>query len=885
MSDTSHAPFPPPSVNAPGLSTIRRRVGDFTSLRDAMLRPLEGEQELVNWRPGVEGDLALQIVEWWAYIADILTFYDERIANEDYLRTAQLPESVAHLVQLLGYRPRPALGSKGAVAGLLSAGARTPVTVPARLQIQSNPGPGRAPQVFEVDAPTALASPDVVIADVVPPNIPLFGGPDRLTLWLAGKVTGVKPADALLLISGGALAGQTVADFLWMRVRAVNFAKDPMGADVTALSFSFTDAQKASAGRMTGAAAGYVLLKPRQSSPLWTYSSGGTVLSTGQVQLAGLGRGIQAGSLILIDGVGASRRIRQYFDMPPEILSGLQVELADFIAAPVADQSSGPLREYFLSKSLDASFGEIDLDLAKELVAHKASPPFAPTASIARSYSESIWYANGAGPNPPTGNSPPPAIGIPSATVTFDAWTGYGTPILSTALVRWDWVSVGQIVPVLTAPDYQLSVSGALAVDPSSKNAFIPGTSSAMIEDVNGVAAQTSVTVAGDGSATVTDLDPSLTFSTPIQVFYDPIPVSRGKTVMAETLGGGDTRVSGQDFALAKSAVTYFVDAAAVSGDSYSSTVSVSVNGVKWREARSFFDAGPNDQIYVLREDDQGVTHVTFGDGDNGARLPTGVGNVVASYRFGAGGVAPARETLTTVLHPSPGLKGVRNPLPPTGGADPDPPARLKALAPGSVLTLGRVVSIDDFAVTAARAGGVTHAAASFAFDPVSQRPKATVWVSGDDGAVASATAALASAGVSMGGFAVLPAKPITARLQVNYLRDARYDDGAIQAAITLALLDPDTGLLGANVLGIGEAVYDSAISGACMSVPGVVAVTGHVFTDENTPRFMPLVYSRGGRPRFPAFQRGPRHDPGAGAYFSVPNDGAHLNLNGAAAP
>jgi hypothetical protein len=46
-------------------------------------------------------------------IADILTFYNERIANQDYLRTADLPESVSHLIALLGYRPRPAIGASG----------------------------------------------------------------------------------------------------------------------------------------------------------------------------------------------------------------------------------------------------------------------------------------------------------------------------------------------------------------------------------------------------------------------------------------------------------------------------------------------------------------------------------------------------------------------------------------------------------------------------------------------------------------------------------------------------------------------------------------------------------------------------------------------------
>ena len=56
------------------------------------------------------GDLGLQFLEWWAYLADVLTFYNERIANETYLRTAQFPESIAGLVALLGYAPRPGTG-------------------------------------------------------------------------------------------------------------------------------------------------------------------------------------------------------------------------------------------------------------------------------------------------------------------------------------------------------------------------------------------------------------------------------------------------------------------------------------------------------------------------------------------------------------------------------------------------------------------------------------------------------------------------------------------------------------------------------------------------------------------------------------------------------
>src|ERR1035438_10237754 len=88
--------------NPPGRSTIAYRVGDYLTFRYALLQALPDEVELVAWRPSAQGDLALQMMEWWAYLADILTFYNERIANQDYLRTADLPESVQRLIRVLG---------------------------------------------------------------------------------------------------------------------------------------------------------------------------------------------------------------------------------------------------------------------------------------------------------------------------------------------------------------------------------------------------------------------------------------------------------------------------------------------------------------------------------------------------------------------------------------------------------------------------------------------------------------------------------------------------------------------------------------------------------------------------------------------------------------
>ena len=95
--------------NPPALDAISYRVGDYTTFRHALLLARPGEGELTRasgtridqiWRPGASGDLAVQMVEWWAYLADVLTFYNERVAGQAYLRTADLPESVNRLIRV-----------------------------------------------------------------------------------------------------------------------------------------------------------------------------------------------------------------------------------------------------------------------------------------------------------------------------------------------------------------------------------------------------------------------------------------------------------------------------------------------------------------------------------------------------------------------------------------------------------------------------------------------------------------------------------------------------------------------------------------------------------------------------------------------------------------
>ena len=105
-------------TNVSGLTSIEYRAGNYTTFRHALLLSRPGETALANWNATAGSDLALQLLEWWAYLADVLTFYNERAIHETLLRTAVFPQDIRRIVSLLGYRPRPGIGATGILAAL-----------------------------------------------------------------------------------------------------------------------------------------------------------------------------------------------------------------------------------------------------------------------------------------------------------------------------------------------------------------------------------------------------------------------------------------------------------------------------------------------------------------------------------------------------------------------------------------------------------------------------------------------------------------------------------------------------------------------------------------------------------------------------------------------
>ena len=113
---------------APAL--IRGNHSGFAEHRRAMLASLRQHDSLRGWRARDKDDLGVMLLEMWAYVCDVLSFYDETIAHECYVGSARLRPSLRKLVGLLGHRPRPAVAAMADLAVLAEgAGLANPASV------------------------------------------------------------------------------------------------------------------------------------------------------------------------------------------------------------------------------------------------------------------------------------------------------------------------------------------------------------------------------------------------------------------------------------------------------------------------------------------------------------------------------------------------------------------------------------------------------------------------------------------------------------------------------------------------------------------------------------------------------------------------------------
>src|SRR3546814_1882458 len=119
-------------------SALQYRIGTFCSFRAAMLPAIATEPALSDLTTRESDDYAITILELWAAVGDVLTFYQERTANEFFLRTARERDSVLRLARLLDYRLRAGLATTASLAFTLDERATT--RIPVGLKVMSEAG-------------------------------------------------------------------------------------------------------------------------------------------------------------------------------------------------------------------------------------------------------------------------------------------------------------------------------------------------------------------------------------------------------------------------------------------------------------------------------------------------------------------------------------------------------------------------------------------------------------------------------------------------------------------------------------------------------------------------------------------------------------------------
>jgi len=291
-----------------------------------------------------------------------------------------------------------------------------------------------------------------------------------------------------------------------------------------------------------------------------------------------------------------------------------------------------------------------------------------------------------------------------------------------------------------------------------------------------------------------------------------------------EVLGSGDSAADGQHFPLTYAPLTY-VSSAEPSGAT--STLEVRVNGVRWPLRDDLLALGPADRGYTARADADLVTTVHFGDGHNGARVPTGLDNIEARYRSQIGAPGNVGAGRISVLATTPeGARAVVNPVPATGGADPESRDQARAYAPLTITALDRLVSVRDYEDFARTFAGIGKALAVRSSDP---RRGVHVTVAGaDDAPLTAQTDTFVNLRRALHALGD-PGLPVQLEIRellllvvdaaIGVLPDYRFD--LVEPKVRAALF---SGFGFAN-RELGQDVYSSEVISAIQAVEGVAYV------------------------------------------------------------
>jgi Baseplate J-like protein len=794
------AATPQPGYNRIGLSAIRYRIGDHAQFQASLIAGISSSDwpALAGLRTRDASDFTMGLIDAFAMAADVITFYQERIANESFLRTASERVSMQELGRLIGYRLKPGLAAETLLAFALETPPTPPAALPPEpgnfvtgvpstvmlntaLKVQSVPGPEEKPQTFET-VESIEARPEW---SAIRPWMSEVRRPGRGSneTFLAGVRTGLKAGDALLLLDD---------DF--RRNRASNRwdlrLLDSVQVDVA------NDRTRVTWKRGLGSVSPW--MDPAQAPEVFALRKRASAYGHNAPKWRAM---LEKYRLDYCSGVATCANDDKWpnFMLSPSgaTTDGGHVDL-DSVVAEISAGSFVALAKGDFNQATETSGRTTYVELFEVASTNEVSrDDFALSGKVSRlrlrgdNYDQFQWS-------------------VRETTVFAQSEPLAFAPYPVEAAVRGDQVPVAVSADGLQ-PGRRLVVRGAQA------------RTGAMVAHACTLVGATPV----DATRCTLEIDPPLPTAlkrSKVVVFANVALATHGESV-SQILGNGDASMHFQSFELKQLPLTH---RAAPTESGTQSELTLRVGDIAWNEVPSLYARARDERAFRLDVDEQGRSLVRFGDGVNGARLPSGVNNVRATYRKGIGAEGNVRaEALTQASTRPLGLKSVTNPLPASGGTDAEGPDAARQTMPLTVRTLGRAVSVLDYADFARAFAGIAKAQASVL--RLAAGPTVVVTVAGADGAVLDTNnpvwqnllAALQASGDPHVPLRLLAHQASTFRVGLKVKVDAAYDSAAVLVAVETAL----RAHYAFDTRELGQPVQQSDLIACAHSVAGVVAI------------------------------------------------------------
>jgi hypothetical protein len=859
--------------NPRGLPAVSSRIGTWSSFKQSMLARLSSSDypALQALKSRDDDDFTIAFLDASAVMLDVLTFYQERLGNESYLRTAGQMRSLTELSRLIGYQPAPGVSASTYLAFSLTQApgqtpdpAAPPVVIPAGTKVQSVPPQGQSPQTFETAA-DIKAKPDwsALKVQTGSPWQPQTG--DQ-AVYLAGAATQLQPGD-LFLIVGDERATQNKNSNNWdIRIVSTVTADGANNRTYVTWEEPLGDASVAPAQsnpkffafRQRAALFGYnainLNLLDRTNLNIdtsllnadgkeWNFFGSQTTAN----------KNLDTKNIIDLDSsypkivpsgwVALIEPDQQITRKPPGFVSLYLVKTvatvsrADFglsakISRVVADTNTNLHQYYAATRDTIALAQSEQLDVPEQPLTY---PLYGASVTLAKRRTDLVGVQAVAlsgkrqkiklrdGVTPPQFKSldgssqwalqPGEVLTLtepPALTADASGWSASANATFNVEDSR------GRLGTVAAAPrDFMLTPSSR--DDPDvSEYALVSGIDNTSLAGYTQLLLKSALTYCYDRASTAVNANVAR--------------ATHGQSV-SELLGSGDASTPNQSFTLKQSPLTY-TQAATPSGRTTS--LEVKVNGVTWTAVASLYKQPPWQTVYASQDQPDGTARTLFGDGVEGALLPTGQNNVQATYRIGSGLAGNVGAgTLTTLMDRPLGVTGVSNPQGATGGQDPQSVDDIRANAPQTVLTLGRAVSIADYENFARSFAGIAKAHALWIPDGPGRGVFLTVAGAGGT-ALPPGDPTLVNLVTSLRNYGN-PLIPITAvsfvetlfRFAADVLYDPAYDPGAVEAEVRSLLAQT----FGFAARAFGSAVGVDEISTVIQSVAGVIAVNVKALT------------------------------------------------------